>query len=242
MSGVILLIGALAIVRQGHQLRHRLRRRHADHRAAGEAGDGRAGPQRARAAGPRRREDPDAQEHGAGQATSSRSRPRSSARTAIDEAENALERRVRHQRPARTRSRSARASARRSPSSALIAIIASLIDHLDLHRAAVRVEVRRAGADRADARRPDRGRRLRPRRPGGDDVDGRGAADHPGLLAVRHDHRVRPRPREHPADAERGVLADRQPLDVRGHHPLAGDQLLHAAAGARRCCCSAATR
>ena len=33
---------------------------------------------------------------------------------------------------------------------------------LDLHRAAVRVEVRGAGADRADARHPDHGRRLRP--------------------------------------------------------------------------------
>src|SRR5438445_4790060 len=33
-------------------------------------------------------------------------------------------------------------------------------------------------------------------RSGGDDVDGRGAAHDPGLLAVRHDHRVRPDPRE----------------------------------------------
>ena len=56
--------------------------------------------------------------------------------------------------------------------------------HLDLHLAALRVEVRRAGADRADARHPHHGGRLRPRRPGGDDVDGRGAADHPGLLAL----------------------------------------------------------
>ena len=56
-----------------------------------------------------------------------------------------------------------------------------------------------------------------------------------GLLALRHDHRVRPRAREHPAHAERGVLADRQPLAcARSLDPLAGDQLLHAAAGARR--------
>ena len=106
-------------------------------------------------------------------------------------------------------------------------------DHLDLHRAALRVEVRRAGADRADARHPDRGRRLRLGWPGGDHVDGRGAPDDLGLLALRHDHRVRPRQREHPADAERGVLADRQPLAVRGHRPLAGDVVLHAAAGRR---------
>ena len=104
---------------------------------------------------------------------------------------------------------------------------------LDLHRAALRVEVRRAGADRADARPPDHGGRLLAHRPGGDDVDGRGAADHPRLLALRHDHRVRPHPRERAAHAARGVLADRQPLDVRGPHALAGDVVLHAAAGAR---------
>ena len=34
LSGCILLIGALAIARQGDQLRHRLRRRHAHHRGA----------------------------------------------------------------------------------------------------------------------------------------------------------------------------------------------------------------
>ena len=63
--------------------------------------------------------------------------------------------------------------------------------------------------------------------------DGRRAADDPRLLAVRHDHRVRSRARERAADAARRVLADRQPLDVRGAHPLAGDEPLHAAAGAR---------
>ena len=70
-------------------------------------------------------------------------------------------------------------------------------------------------------------------RPGGDDVDGRGAADHLGLLALRHDHRVRPRARERPADAARRVLPDRQPLDVRGADAIAGDDVLHAAAGRR---------
>ncbi len=54
-----------------------------------------------------------------------------------------------------------------------------------------------------------------------------------GYSLVRHDHRVRPRQREHPAHARGGVLADRQPLAVGGHRPLAGDELLHAAAGAR---------
>ena len=104
---------------------------------------------------------------------------------------------------------------------------------LDLHNAAVRVEVRRPGADRGDARHPDRGGRLRTRGPGGDDVDGRGAPDDLGLLALRHDHRVRPNQREHPTDAERCLLADRQPLAVGGHRPLDRDQLLHAAAGPR---------
>ena len=54
-----------------------------------------------------------------------------------------------------------------------------------------------------------------------------------GLLAVRHDHRVRPRTRERAADAARRVLADRQPLDVRGADAVAGDDLVHAAAGHR---------
>ena len=38
-------------------------------------------------------------------------------------------------------------------------------------------------------------------RPGGDDRDGRGAADDPRVFALRHDHRVRPRPRERAAHA-----------------------------------------
>ena len=52
--------------------------------------------------------------------------------------------------------------------------------------------------------------------PGSDDGDGRGAADDPGVFAVRHDHRVRSRARERAAHAARRVLADRQPLDVGG--------------------------
>ena len=69
-------------------------------------------------------------------------------------------------------------------------------------------------------------------RPGGDDGDGRGAPDGVGLLLVRHDHRDGPNQRERASNAERGVLPDRQPLAVGGHRPLAGDVLLHAAAGA----------
>ena len=87
---------------------------------------------------------------------------------------------------------------------------------LDLHRAPLRVQVRGAGADRAGPRPPHHRGRLRAGRAGGDDVDRRGAAHHPGLLALRHDHRVRPNTRERAAHAARHVLADREPLDVRG--------------------------
>ena len=79
-------------------------------------------------------------------------------------------------------------------------------------------------------------------RPGGDDVDGRGAADHLGLLALRHDHRVRPHPRERAAHAARRLLADRQPLDERGADAIPGDVVLHAACRSSRCCSSAARR
>ena len=65
-----------------------------------------------------------------------------------------------------------------------------------LYRAALPVEVRGAGADRADARPVDHGRRVRAHREGGDGLDGGGPADDLGLLALRHDHRLRPRPRE----------------------------------------------
>ena len=64
-------------------------------------------------------------------------------------------------------------------------------------------------------------RHLRPGRPGGDERDRRRLPDHPRLLDVRHDHRLRPHPRERAADAARRVLADRQPLDERGPDPVA---------------------
>ena len=104
---------------------------------------------------------------------------------------------------------------------------------LALHRRALRVQVRGAGADRDRARHPDHGGRLRPGRPGGHERDGGGAAHDPRLLALRHDHRVRPHPRERAADAARHLQPDRQPVDVRGAHPLARHQLLDAASDHR---------
>ena len=62
--------------RQGPELRHRLRVRHADHRLAGAGGDRRAGARRDRAGGLRRREDPDASRTRSSARTSSRSRRR----------------------------------------------------------------------------------------------------------------------------------------------------------------------
>ena len=73
-------------------------------------------------------------------------------------------------------------------------------------------------------------------------VDGRRPAHDHGLLALRHDDRVRPNPRERAAHAARNLLADREPLDVRGVHPIAGHELRGADAGGLRCCSSAATR
>ena len=102
---------------------------------------------------------------------------------------------------------------------------------LRLRRAAVRPEVRGAGADRDLPRHPDHRRRLLADRQRGEQRDGRRLPDHLGLLALRHDHRLRPNTREHAADAAGGVLADRQPLDERGPDPVAGDQLLDPARG-----------
>ena len=72
---------------------------------------------------------------------------------------------------------------------------------LGVYRAALRVEVRGPGADRVDARPVDHGGRLCADREGSDDGDGRGAADDPWVLAVRHDHRVRSCARERAANA-----------------------------------------
>ena len=104
---------------------------------------------------------------------------------------------------------------------------------LGLHRAALPMEVRRPGADRADARPADHRRHLLAPGPGGDVGDDRGPVDHSRLLALRHDHRVRPHPREHAADAAGGVLADRQPLDVRGPDAFARDVVVYGSADPR---------
>ena len=105
--------------------------------------------------------------------------------------------------------------------------------HLDLHHPALPMEVRGPGADRPLPRPVDHHRRLRAHRPGGDGLDGGGPAHHPGLLPLRHHRRLRPRAREHSADAQRRLLADLQPLDVRGDRALAGHQPLRHAADPR---------
>ena len=111
---------------------------------------------------------------------------------------------------------------------------------LRLRGAALRAEVRGAGADRDLPRHPDHRRHLLADGERGEQRDRRRLPDHLGLLALRHDHRLRPNTRERAADAAGGVLADRQPLDERGADPVAGDQLLDPAGGRSRCWSSAA--
>ena len=111
---------------------------------------------------------------------------------------------------------------------------------LRLRRAALRPEVRGAGADRDLPRHPDHRRRLLVDRKRGEQRDGRRLPDHLGLLDLRHDHRLRPNTRERAADAAGRLLADRQPLDERGADPVAGDQLLDPARRSPRCWSSAA--
>ena len=55
----------------------------------------------------------------------------------------------------------------------------------------------------ARQRHPDHARRLRDLGPRGERGHGRRDPDDPRLLGLRHDHRLRPRPREHAADAAR---------------------------------------
>ena len=241
MSGVILLDRRAGDRRQGPELRHRLQ---SGTRITAALPKPATTRRSARALAPHR---------ASATRRSRRSRTRSWARTSCRSRPQELgsRRRRRRRAGARRASSASPTSPARSVGPTFGQTVAEQRDHRDhrlaagdlgLHRAALRVEVRRAGADRADARPADHRRRLRADRPGGDDVDGRGAADHPGLLALRHDHRVRPRAREHAAHAARRVLADRQPLDVRGADAVAGDDLLDAAAGRSRCCCSAARR
>ena len=97
-----------------------------------------------------------------------------------------------------------------------------------LHLGALPVEVRRAGARRPRARRPDHDRHLRPARPGGDDRHGRRGADRARVLDLRHDHHLRPDPGEHPADEAGVVPRDRERLAVGDDSPLARDDVHHA--------------
>ena len=76
-------------------------------------------------------------------------------------------------------------------------------------------------------------RRLLADGPGGDERHRRRLPDHPRLLDVRHDDRLRPHPRERAADAARGLLPDRQPLDERGAHPVADHRALDRVPGHR---------
>ena len=229
--GVILLIGALAIGDQAAQLRHRLRVRHADQGGAGAADRRGRGARHARRGGLRRRGDPAVDNPELGQNVF---------QIQSDELEPERGRRGCSRRWTRQfgiaangfDSTSDRADLRREvANSALIAIIVSLLVisvYIALRfewKFAVPVlialmhDILITGGVYALT-----GREVT-------SVDGRGVADHPRLLALRHDHRVRPHTRERAADAARRLLPDRQPLDERGPDALAGDQLLHPAAG-----------
>ncbi len=204
-----------------HQLRHRLRVGHADHDAARAAGERRSGPRRARPDRARRRRDPEGRRPGARQERLPDPDRRRSSRTRSTGCSSS--------------STSASACGRRDFSAdsigptfgaqiartALIAIIASLIlisIYIGLRfefKYAVPVLIAlahdlliTAGVYALCAA-------------GGDDVDRGGAAHHPRLLALRHDHRVRPNTRERAAHAAGHVQPDRQPLDERGHRALA---------------------
>ena len=235
MSGVILLIGALAIGGKGLNfgIDFESGTRDQDRRSTSRPTRTTCAT-RSRRSGFARRQDPARQRPGARARTSSRSRPTTlDAAPARRRSSRTLQQKF-GVKSLRLRHRSGRRSARPSPSSAMIAIIASLLV-ISLY-IALRFEWKYA-VPVLIALMHDlliTGGRLLADRPGGDDVDGRGAADHPRLLALRHDHRVRPHPRERAAHAARRLLADRQPLDERGPDPLAGDVVLH------RCCRSLA--
>ena len=111
-----------------------------------------------------------------------------------------------------------------------------------LHLGPLPVEVLGRRPRRARARPPDRGRDLRADRARGLDGDGRRDPHGPRLLDVRHDHHLRPHPRERPAHAARVDPRDRERLAVGGHPALARDDVHHAAAGRLALRASAATR
>ena len=101
---------------------------------------------------------------------------------------------------------------------------------LPLHLDPVRLQVRVTRDDRAPARHPDHGRRVLADRTGGVERDGCGGADRARLLDLRHDHHLRPHPRERAADAARAVCGNREHLALGDDPPLAGDDVHHAAA------------
>ena len=101
---------------------------------------------------------------------------------------------------------------------------------LPLHLDQVRLQVRAAGDDRAPARHPDHGRRVLADRTGGVERHGCGGADRARLLDLRHDHHLRPHPRERAADAARAVRGHREHLALGDDPPLAGDDVHHPAA------------
>ncbi len=111
-------------------------------------------------------------------------------------------------------------------------------DH-DLHHAALRPEVRDPGDPGDAARHPDHDRDLLDHVQGGLGRHRRRGADRARVLDLRHDHHLRPHPRERAADATAAVRHDRERLDLGDDPPFAGDDVHHAAAdrgapGARR--------
>ena len=102
-----------------------------------------------------------------------------------------------------SRSTSPSASSRSSPAPVMVALIHDVADHR---------------------------RHLRAARAGGDDRHGRRGPDRARVLDLRHDHHLRPHPREHPAD-EAGVVPDARERVAVGDDPaLARDDVHHAAA------------
>ena len=102
--------------------------------------------------------------------------------------------------------------------------------HHALHLAALSVALRGADPPHALLGHSHHARHLRHERARGDDGDRRRDPDRARLLDLRHDHRLRPSPREHPAHAARVVRDDRQRLAVGDDAALAGDDVHHAAA------------
>ncbi len=102
-----------------------------------------------------------------------------------------------------------------------------------LRDGALPVEVLGRRPRRPRARRADHGRRVRADREGGVDRDRGRGAHRPRLLDLRHDHHLRPHPRERALDATSVLPGDRQRLAVGGAAALAGDDVHHARADRR---------